>query len=67
MSDKKHVSLILRFKCPKCGGFRFGTSGCTGGNPQGHCHDFLPDRSRCNYTWDRNSQDKDIFTREQKL
>ena len=59
MNDKKRVSLRFNFKCPDCGSSFFGTSGCTGDNPKGHCHNTL---GQCKFTWDRNTQDEDVFT-----
>lgn len=50
------------FKFPACGGQMFGSSNCLDDeNMMGHCHGFLPDGSRCNFTWHRKTQDVDVF------
>jgi hypothetical protein len=38
------------FHCPKCGGYRWGTSGCTGPkvDQRGHCSDL-----GCRFSWPR--------------
>jgi hypothetical protein len=42
------------FRCPKCGGFRWGTSNCTEPFSKwiGHCHNFA-----CRFTWKRSTDD----------
>jgi len=46
----------LKFRCPQCGGSYFGTSNAGNINSTGHCHTYLPDGKRCNYTWIRNEE-----------
>lgn len=53
--------LNSKFKCPECGGYKFGSSDCTSDNMKGHCHNDLPDGSRCLFTWDRNTEDEKYF------
>ncbi len=51
----------IRFKCPKCGGYMFGTTAIGTHNETGHCHDYLPSGFRCTFTWHRPSEDDDVF------
>lgn len=54
------------FKCPKCGGCMFGTSSISDwDNAVGHCHDFLPDGTRCDFTWHRFTEDNKVMTEEE--
>jgi hypothetical protein len=44
----------LKFKCPRCGGYRFGTSMAGDWNvAMGHCN-----TGTCGYTWKRSEDDK---------
>lgn len=54
-----------QFKCPRCGGSKFGTSMRDGGNPlvpedsTGHCHEI-----GCSYSWNRaNDEGHFVATR----
>ena len=49
------------FKCPACGGNRFGTSDVGRKTEKGNCHDFLEDGNNCRFTWSRPSEDKKVF------
>lgn len=59
-----NYSLRRVFKCPLCKGRMFGTSDCLGDYPKGHCHDFNEDGTSCQFTWDRKTEDKDVFVDE---
>lgn len=63
MRRQKHPRVIgHEFVCPKCGGSRFGTSGCTGPVSKmiGHCHGGLGGVG-CGFSWPR-SEDWRHFT-----
>ena len=67
MSDTKYeVSLLLDFKCPECGGYKFGTN-MINNQQTGHCHNFNSDTNMlCQFTWNRATQDEDVFTEDTK-
>ena len=51
------------FTCPKCGGHRWGTSDCL--KPvvewEGYCNGHEGNNRTCDFTWNRATQDKDVF------
>ena len=61
MNDKQ-------FKCPECGSGMFGTSDCLSDKMTGHCHGNASEgvMACCTFTWDRATQDKDVFTKQAK-
>lgn len=64
ISDPKGL-MNLRFKCPVCGGYKFGTS--MSGSPEstGHCHNHLPDGSMCVFSWSRPVEDTNVFVKKE--
>ena len=54
------------FKCPKCGGYKWGTSHCTRDHDQwvGECHGDNQ-MAGCGFTWHRMTEDEKYFTRRE--
>ena len=55
----------MKFKCPKCGDFRWGTSNCTKPKSEwmGHCHGYKDGRP-CGLSWHRETQDSEVMHEE---
>lgn len=55
----------LEFVCPKCGGRYFGTT--NGEKEEGHCHTYQKDGSRCDFVWERPTEDAKVFQKRKAL
>jgi hypothetical protein len=55
----------MKFKCPKCGGYKFGSSNCTKPFSEwmGHCHGYKDGRP-CGLSWHRETQDSEVMHEE---
>ena len=51
------------FKCPRCGGYKWGTAHCTSKHDDwtGECHG-NDERAGCGFVWHRMTQDEIVFT-----
>lgn len=67
INDPKGL-MQLKFKCPECGSCRFGTSQVKEWDKaKGHCHGYKPDGSACRYSWNRSTEDDNVFISRSKI